>query len=531
MIYEQSNFKEIPINLLGVSKEDKFIQPNRVEINVIEDEHTAEETCCISLIYDLYNAPTKTIFEFGHVAQNVRVELNIDYFESDKHALMLQNAVDSVVQYHPIGPEVVRVLFKSDQRVYLHAIGVAKVSKLELWVAQQSLLLKLVKTFKKLMHYAVKSKQYIKTNGIDRELLRKAYIKTKTLIRPEAKLFDPFQRVFGYNQGWTTSQSPIKKAAVGCSSAGNFFMQEIADLVSCGLGEMGISVQKFDQRGLPEAEAIDVVIIVAPHEFFTIDCDKSTLKQLRKAQRLYMLNTEQPQTTWFAAALRYLKSADKILDMNYQTALRLSVNGFNARFLPLGYSQTYYGQFKSTSLARTGPMEGLPESIVSCEAANFKDRLIDILFVGTESARRKDFFARNAAYFSSKECFIYMPSGSDPFLPESPATIGFQDLLGLAKRSKVILNIHRDTDQYLEWQRIVNVGIFSGAIVVSETCDSNPVLQPAYHYIDVPLSAMLETLDHILSNSDFFLETIEQGRAKLIKSMPISRALNLLFSE
>lgn len=531
MIFKEKEFNEIPINVLGVSQDAKFLKPNSIEIDDGPSGFdNADKTSRVILTYDRSHSPTKTIFEFGHVAQNVPVELNIDYSVSDKRGVMLPNAIDSVVQYHATGPAKIEVLFKSDQRVYLHAIGVAKVSSLEFWVAQRPTLLKLVKVSKKLLQYAGKAKAYIQTNGIDRQLLLRAYIKTQALVRPESKLYDPFQQVFGYNLRWT-SQTPIKKVGVGCSSAGNFFMQEIADLVACGLSETGVSVQQFDQRNMPDVAAFDAIIIVAPHEFFTLQCGKGALKHLRKTPYLLMLNTEQPQTAWFAAALSYLKSADKILDMNYQTALRLNVNGLNAKFFPLGYSPTYYSQFEPTPLSRSGPMAGLPDAVVGYPAANFVDRPIDILFVGTVSPRRKEFFARNAAYFSAKECFIYMPSGSDPFSPESAATIGFQDLLGLARRSKVVLNIHRDADQYLEWQRIVNIGVFSGAIVVSETCDSNPILKPGYHYIDTPLCAMLQTIDHILSSPGFYEQTINAGRSDLIKRTPISRALSLLLSE
>lgn len=534
MIYEENTFKDIPINVLGVSDEVKFLKPLQVEIDSITVERVSadqqDETTRIRLKYPRYSGPTKTIFEFGHVAQNVPVELNIDYSESDRQGVMLQNAIGSVVQYHPSCPETVEVLYKTDRRVYLHAVGVARISGLELWVSRRDTLFKLVKVLQKFKQYATKAQQYIKTNGVDQQLLKKAYQKTRAILHPPKMLADPFEQVFGYSKRWT-SQSPINTVALGCSSLGNFFMQEISDLVASGLREAGVSVQQFDQRNLPNTQAFDAVIIVAPHEFFTLDCAKSAFKHLRRTPRLYMLNTEQPQTAWFAAALGYLKSADKILDMNYQTALRLSANGLPARFLPLGYSESYYQKFTPTPLSKTGPMAGLPEAIVSYPAEAYSARPIDILFVGTESPRRKEFFARNAAYFSDKECFIYMPPGSDPFTPGSPATIGFQDLLGLARRSKVILNIHRDADQYLEWQRIVNIGVFSDAIVVSETCDSNPVLKPAYHYIDTPLDAMLDNVEQILSNPEFFVNTLEKGRSHLAASASMSRTLNLLFSE
>lgn len=534
MIYQESTFKDIPVNFLGVPDQVKFLKPIEVEIDSATVKLVAmdksDQVTYIRLNYAPFAGPTKTIFEFGHVAQNVPVELNIIYSKTEKRGVKLQNAIGSVVQYHPAGPETVELLYKTDRPVYLHAVGVARISGLELWLSRRDTLLKLVRVLQKFTQYATKAQQYIKTNGMDRQLLQKAYQKTRAILRPPKKLADPFEEVFGYSKRWS-SQSPIKSVALGCSSLGNFFMQEISDLVACGLREAGVTVQQFDQRSLPNTQAFDAVIIVAPHEFFTLECAKSAFKLLRHTPRFYMLNTEQPQTAWFATALGYLKSADMILDMNYQSALRLNANGLRTRFLPLGYSETYYQQFTPTPLSRTGPMAGLPEVIVSDPAGGYPARPIDILFVGTESPRRKEFFARNAAYFADKECFIYMPSGSDPFTPGSPATIGFQDLLGLARRSKVILNIHRDADQYLEWQRIVNIGVFSDAIVVSETCDSNPVLKPAYHYIDTPLDAMLENVDLILTNPDFFVNTLQKGRADLAATASMSRTLNLLFSE
>lgn len=522
------------MDVLGIPENDKFLKPKKVEITAVEaapDEFDeAEGAYRITLTYDRYDGSAKTIFEFGPEPQNIQVRLDIHYGESDKHDVILRNAVGSVVEYHDVGPVTVELIFKSDQKLCLHAIGVAKVSKIECWVAQRTWWLNTARAFRRLKQSAGQITAYIKTNGVGICLLRPAYWEGKAIIDTPQKLLDPFQQVFGYSSQWI-GQSPIQKIALGCSDAGNFFMQEIADLIASGLVEMGLSVHQFGQRNLPDAAAYDLVIIIAPHEFFTLNCSEGALTHLRKSPRLYMFNTEQAQTSWFAAALGYLKSADKILDINYQTALRLSMNGLNARFFPLGYSQTYYTKYKSTSLSRSGPMAGLPEAIVNCAAEKFSERPIDILFVGTESVRRKNFFAQNAAYFSDKECFIYMPAGSDPFFPGAPATIGFQDLLGLARRSKVILNIHRDADQYLEWQRIVNIGLFSGAIVVSETCDSNPILKPEYHYIDTPLCRMLQTLDHILSNVDFFSQTIDAGRSQLVKSMPISRTLKLLFWE
>jgi hypothetical protein len=524
----KEELEKMPVTVLGIDDDEKFLKP---ETQCIENDVTdGLATTCITLTYPPYSAPTKIIFEFGEVAQQVQVELIIETSDGEKKSLFIQNPVGSVVNYEPTAPKRLLVIFPASHMVTLHAVGLARVGKFELALSRRPSLMSKARSLQKLIQYLAKTKASIKTNGLDKQLLSKIQHKLMGLIRPEPKLLDPFQEIFGYNQRWS-SQKAIKTAAIGCSSAGNFFMQEIADLVACGLEEMGVHVQKFNQNLLPVADAFDLVLIVAPHEFFTISCDKEALKKLRKAHQLFMLNTEQPQTKWFASALNYLKRADKVLDMNYQTALRLLANGIPARFFPLGYSQSYYNKFQPKVLARKGPMEGLPQAFLDLPTGGFTDRPIDILFVGTESARRKEFFARNAAYFAGKACFIYLPSGSDPFFSDSPATVGFEDLLGLAKRSKIVLNIHRDADQYLEWQRIVNIGIFSGAIVVSETCDSNPVLQPTYHYIDVPLCSMLQTIDHILEQPAFFSKTSQAGQAQLIRSLPISRSLNTVLSE
>src|SRR5205085_2316546 len=57
------------------------------------------------------------------------------------------------------------------------------------------------------------------------------------------------------------------RIGVFCSSLGNFFMREIADMLAWGLRAEGIETLQRDETGNPE-EPFDLRVFVAPHEFF-----------------------------------------------------------------------------------------------------------------------------------------------------------------------------------------------------------------------------------------------------------------------
>lgn|GEM_PF-1686446 len=306
--------------------------------------------------------------------------------------------------------------------------------------------------------------------------------------KPSLVSCDPFDLVVRY------SAEPVKDyrfetIAIGAAGQGNLFMKEIGSLIGSALVELGHSVEFFDEKAIDKALGSDLIVLVAPHEFFLL-CGESNgiVSRLLEHPNLVLVNTEQPQTQWFASALNYLKQARAVWDMSFNVAVLLRSNGINAYHLPLGFCQTYQNNLLSEQkLARTAPLLSLSEQVTGCRPSSYCDRPIDILFVGTISEKRSQFFAKNAKIFSRYNCYFYLPNGDQPFLDGADQAIGFKQLVGLATRSKIVLNIHRDDETYFEWQRIVNIGVFSKALVISETCDSNPFIKPNLHYIDAPL--------------------------------------------
>ncbi len=107
---------------------------------------------------------------------------------------------------------------------------------------------------------------------------------------------------------------------------GNAFFHEIAQLLKCGLEDAGIPCTAFTAGSMADCLRQDdgkgaIRLIIAPHEFYHF-IPEAAFWPLDGAQ-LWMLNSEQAHTPWFATALGHLRKADLVLDMDLSMAARL----------------------------------------------------------------------------------------------------------------------------------------------------------------------------------------------------------------
>ncbi len=266
--------------------------------------------------------------------------------------------------------------------------------------------------------------------------------------------------VFSYMSETLEPAALPKRVWIGASSLGNFFMTEIARSLQHAFTRLGAETRLFtelDRHDVIHSE--DTVIVVAPHEFFHLGEGRNAFEVLRRLPNLVMINTEQPQTQWFAVAQEYLNSASTVLDINYQSARLLANLGHTVLFLPLGYSDYVANTYSGQDLPDHDLLRFMRHSDLMPLPVSYSDRPIDVLFIGTSSPRRNEFFAQNAGYFSSIKALIYMPDSRTPLRSDESRTVDFATFVALVKRSKILLNIHRDDVPYLEWQRIVTLGI------------------------------------------------------------------------
>jgi hypothetical protein len=139
---------------------------------------------------------------------------------------------------------------------------------------------------------------------------------------------------------------------------------------------------------------------------------------------------------------------------------------------------------------------------VEIKPAKFADRHIEIAFFGTESEHREKFFAKNARQLAAYEAFLYYRKVESPLLAKG-SHAALSRLAGhVAAHSKLMLNIHRDSNGFFEWHRIAKLGMVSGAVVVSEPCLPHPVFKPGVHYLEESGRHILNLMEWLLHDED-----------------------------
>ena len=118
------------------------------------------------------------------------------------------------------------------------------------------------------------------------------------------------------------------KIGVFCNSHGNFFMQEIANMVHWQLEDLQVNSQLCSEES-DLREPFDIRIFVAPHEFFSARSRKFW-KDLTVNPSSVLYNVEQIQTNWFCRGFPFLLQAPLVFDINFQSAVLLRKMGCKA---------------------------------------------------------------------------------------------------------------------------------------------------------------------------------------------------------
>ena len=299
-------------------------------------------------------------------------------------------------------------------------------------------------------------------------------------------------------------QRPVTgKVGVYASSVGNYFFEEIRDLIVEGLRRCGMQAVALSERSDRPSDLTDELVI-APHEFFVLGQGPHLAggPLLRHAT---LLNTEQLHTPWFMNGYPWLRRAGAVLDMNIQTAAVLRRLGIPAHFLPLGYLQDYEPFAPQERLPGLPALEPLRPDISATPAdpdAPLSARPIDLYFVGALSPRREQFFAQHRALFGRYRCFFHLYPVVAPLVLGQTAKMNTAAVLGISHRSKISLNIHQAETSYFEWQRIVFQGIWQRTPVITEPCYEVPWLRPGEHYFSCESAEIPALIQWILDTAD-----------------------------
>ena len=303
--------------------------------------------------------------------------------------------------------------------------------------------------------------------------------------------------------------APGAEVAVFVHSAGNIFMNEIAELLTGALNAAGYAARLCDERtalhvdGGGETCEATTRFVVAPHEFFCIARNGATVP-CDWADGASLVNVEQLHTKWFRQGLEALKSARAVLDINLQSAAVLTQFGLPTRFLALGYVPDFSSFAARGRLPELPALATLERSIKDyCPAPDcrLKERPIDILFIGFLSPRRAEIFARMAERLTRWRCHFVLLDGDSPQIRGQSAALDTDAAIGLAQRSKIVLNLHQTDEPYFEWHRIVLQGLWQRALVITEPVAAQTFFAAGEHYLAAPCDELVDLIDWILGTA------------------------------
>ncbi len=214
--------------------------------------------------------------------------------------------------------------------------------------------------------------------------------------------------------------------------------------------------------------------------------------------------------------------AAAVLDLHLQTAAAPGELGIDACFLPLGFASDFQPYARVEELPDILAVRGLPASTRQFAPAGrdeFRERPIDLLFIGAPSERRRRFFAQSAAAFSRFTCYLHLPETGTQRVSD-PTALNTSAAVGLAQRARIVLNLHDSEARYFEWQRIVHHGIWQRALVVTEPCTPVAGLRAGEHYLECPRSELPDLVTWLLRT------TSGAARAETVRRQAYAALIN-----
>ncbi len=265
-----------------------------------------------------------------------------------------------------------------------------------------------------------------------------------------------------------TSPGPCR---VYVSEHGNVFMREIADHLVEALTMTGRSAEVVMDR-LPERLGPDddplQQLVVAPHEFFVL-FPAGEIDRALAADHAVCINTEQQGTPFFDLAMQYACRGRVVLDINTHSLAAIRRLGVAAVHLPLGYVPSMDRWNDDRDRARS----------------------IDIGFLGGRTPRREQFVAGAAGQLWEWRTDLRFFSWHRPARAgHITFTSGDQKYERLAD-TRILLNVHRDTEPYFEWARVVEA-VANGCVVATETSEGIDPFRAGEHLLMSSLGDLAE---------------------------------------
>ena len=289
------------------------------------------------------------------------------------------------------------------------------------------------------------------------------------------------------------------KLALVHASQSNSFMREMLEGIASEARIAGVDAEVIDDR-FPDDD--DTVFVVIPHEYFAV-VPRAEWPGPRLLARTFALTVEHPGTQWFEISAEQARRCGQIIDINHDSTLELRRRGQPATHFQLGYT-AYNDRWHSADNLRS----------------------IDIAYLGSTDPKRDALLAGYSALWWQHNVRLLIP-GHHPKTGDGTDFVSGETKLELLRDTRVLLNLHRDQSQALEWVRVLEA-ITNGAVILSEhSVDAYPLIA-GKHFISASTSSLgilaADILDHDarltdLRNSAYEFITTELRLATAVESL------------
>ncbi|HEV2780589.1 MAG TPA: glycosyltransferase, partial [Actinophytocola sp.] len=240
------------------------------------------------------------------------------------------------------------------------------------------------------------------------------------------------------------------------ADGGSAFMAELLEVVADAVRSAGGTARTLVGRIPPPGP--DTVYVVVPHEYFVVTPDDG-FPDAELCARTIGFCVEHPGTATFERNASLVGALGAAVDINPDSTAELRRRGIAVEHFQLGYSPLW--------------------DMWGGDPAGPRD--VDVTYLGTAERRRSVLLGSYARELEHLRTRLFTP----PHEMMSAARVDF--LPGAAKlahlaRSRVLINLHRERKQALEWVRTLEA-MCNGCVVVSEPSTDLGPLIPGEHLV------------------------------------------------
>lgn len=250
---------------------------------------------------------------------------------------------------------------------------------------------------------------------------------------------------------------------------GNYHMTELLGALCATACDAGHDASLETSFAPPETDAAYVVI---PHEYYSCEPESAWPSHVQRG-RTIALCVENPPTSWFETVCRLAPHFPRVLAINRSSQAELHRRGIDADHLQLGYT-THWDSWNGVDSPRP----------------------VDVTYLGTEDERRDAIVAGYGRWLWHRRTAMFVPrlapkpSASPDYLIDG---LKYEHL----RKTKVLVNLHREQSSSFEWVRILQA-IANGCVVVSEPAgDCHPLL-PGEHFVVASAGSIPHVVEGLL---------------------------------